>query len=100
MIVWANDLLGARVRDCEGVVIGRIEEMKCTVAGNRCEVDSYLIGASALVERLGAWALIRPIRRVLPAWMYRRYQVLAPQLDLRNPRRPRTTIALRELRRR
>jgi hypothetical protein len=97
MIVLFETILGARVRDRDGLIIGRIEEVRCTAAGDRCEVDLYLVGASALVERLAAWKLIRPIRRVLPRWLYRQYRIPATALDLRDPRHPRTTIPAREL---
>jgi hypothetical protein len=97
MIVLLESILGARVRDRDGRVIGRIEEVRCTTVGERCDVDTYLVGASGLVERLAAWSLIRPIRRILPRWLYRQYRIPAEALDLRDPRQPRTTMPARDL---
>jgi hypothetical protein len=58
-------LLGTKVRDQNGKVVGRIEEIRAERTGDACYVDSYLVGASAVVERLSAWTLIRPIKRML-----------------------------------
>src|SRR5213080_3787290 len=69
-------LLGTQVRDVNGDKVGRIQELRVDSRENSCVVESYLIGASALIERLSAWTLVRPIARLLHArHLYRLYDV-------------------------
>ena len=58
-------LIGKNVCDVDGTKIGRIEEFKVERDDKSCVLDSYLIGSSALIERLAAWTLVRPIARAL-----------------------------------
>jgi sporulation protein YlmC with PRC-barrel domain len=58
-------LLGKKVRDSQGNKVGRIEEFRVTETDKACLLDGYLIGTSALVDRLSAWTLVRPIARLL-----------------------------------
>ncbi|HEY3133819.1 MAG TPA: PRC-barrel domain-containing protein [Gemmatimonadaceae bacterium] len=92
-------LIGTQVRDINGEKVGRIQELRVDRQDQSCLVESYLIGASALVERLSAWTLVRPIVRVLNArHLYRLYDVWWQDMDLSNPRRPKLKIASRDLR--
>jgi sporulation protein YlmC with PRC-barrel domain len=92
-------LLGAKVRDIDGQSVGRIEEFRVDQGEQSCVVESYLIGASALIERLSAWTLVRPIARVLHARkLYRVYDVPWQEMDLSNPQRPQLRISKRDLR--
>jgi hypothetical protein len=45
-----EQLLGTKVRDGDGNVIGRIEEIRAERTDDACYVDSYLVGASAVVD--------------------------------------------------
>ena len=58
-------LLGTKVRDVDGEDIGRIEELRVERDDKALLVEAYLIGTSALIERLSAWTLVRPIQRFL-----------------------------------
>jgi hypothetical protein len=92
-------LLGTKVRDLDGVEVGRIEEIRVERDDKSCLVEAYLIGASALIERLSAWTLVRPIERFLGARkLYTQYQVAWNDMDLSDPRHPRIRIAKRDLR--
>jgi hypothetical protein len=89
-------LLGTKVRDVDDNVVGRIEEFR---VDDDARVESFLIGASALVERLSAWTLVRPIARALRARkVYSVYDVGWQDMDLTDPKRPKLRIAKRDLR--
>ena len=91
-------LIGRRVDDVDGEKVGRIEEFKVERGDNSCVLDSYLIGSSALIQRLAAWTLVRPIRRALHGRrFYSLYQVPWQDMDLTDPEHPRLRIAKRDL---
>jgi hypothetical protein len=92
-------LLGTKVCDVDGSTIGRIEEIRVERQEQALLVEAYLIGASALVERLSAWTLVRPIRRLLKnRHIYSLYEVAWQEMDLSDPNRPKLRIARRDLR--
>lgn len=92
-------LIGRKVSDVEGTTIGRIEEFKVECDNRSCVLDSYLIGSSALIERLAAWTLVRPIARALHGRrFYSLYQVPWQDMDLSDPQHPRLRTAKRDLR--
>jgi sporulation protein YlmC with PRC-barrel domain len=92
-------LIGTKVRDVDGKNVGRIEEIRVEPDEKACLVDAYLIGASALIERLSAWTLVRPIGRFLHSRnLYSLYRVPWHDMDLSDPRHPRLRIAQRDLR--
>jgi len=92
-------LLGRKVHDVNGEKVGRIEEIRGEKREKDFLVESYLVGASALVERLAAWNLVRPIRGVLPKSFYTTYRIPWEEMDLSDPRFPRLTIPKDGLRR-
>jgi sporulation protein YlmC with PRC-barrel domain len=92
-------LLGTKVCDIDGASIGRIEEFRVERDERACLIEAYLIGASALIERLSAWTLVRPIKNFLGVRkLYTLYQVPWEDMDLSDPRHPRLRIAKRDLR--
>ncbi|HEY6088639.1 MAG TPA: hypothetical protein VD771_02500 [Gemmatimonadaceae bacterium] len=92
-------LIGTKVRDVDGSYIGRIEELHIERDGMTCLVDSYLIGASAVIQRLSAWTLARPIKKLLSSRkLYALYQVPWQDMDLSDPRNPRLRTSKRDLR--
>lgn len=92
-------LIGTKVRDVDGKGVGRIEEISVQRDEKACLVDAYLIGASALIERLSAWTLVRPIRRFLHSRnLYSLYLVPWKDMDLSDPRYPCLRTAKRDLR--
>jgi len=92
-------LLGTNVRDVDGDDIGRIEELRVERDEKALLVDAYLIGASALIERLSAWTLVRPVTRFLNSRkLYSVYRVPWQDMDLTDPLHPRLRISKRDLR--
>jgi sporulation protein YlmC with PRC-barrel domain len=92
-------LIGTTVRDVDGKNVGRIEEIRVERDENACLVDAYLVGASALMERLSAWTLVRPIGQFLHSRnLYSLYRVPWQDMDLSDPHHPRLRIAKRDLR--
>jgi len=82
-------LLGRKVRDAEGKTVGRIEEIRVERKDNVLSVEAYLIGASALVDRLSAWTLVRPIKGLLKnRHIYSLYDVPWQDMDLTDPTHP------------
>lgn len=91
-------LLGTKVCDIEGEDVGRIEELRVERDGDSCLVEAYLIGASAVIQRLSAWTLVRPVRGFLSIRrLYSAYQVPWQDMDLSDPHHPRLRIARRDL---
>jgi hypothetical protein len=81
-------LLGTRVVDATGRVVGRIEEFRAEQRGGDWIVTEYVVGVAGLAERLAAsriarW-LFRRVGRVRDAWT-----IPSTALDLGDPRRPR-----------
>jgi sporulation protein YlmC with PRC-barrel domain len=92
-------LLGRKVCDVDGNEVGRIEEFRVERDGKACLVEAYLIGASAVIQRLSAWTLVRPINRFLHGRsFYSIYRVPWQDMDLSDPHHPRLRISKRELR--
>ena len=92
-------LLGTKVCDIDGEDVGRIEELRVERGGESCLVEAYLIGASAVISRLSASTLVRPIRGFLSTRrLYSAYQVPWQEMDLSDPHHPRLRIAKRDLR--
>ena len=75
--VRVQELVGRRVRDAEGNVVGRIQEIHATWRGEECYVEEFELGAAALLERLGISRRGEP--RKIP-WQ---------ELDLSDPQNPR-----------
>lgn len=99
MEIQVELLVGTKVRDVDGEEVGRIEEFRVRRDKTSCLVDSYLIGVSALAARLGAWTLVRPIRKFLKSLdLYSIYEVPWQDMDLSDHKHPRLRIAKRDLR--
>ena len=91
-------LLGRKVVDVNGEKVGRIEELRAE-SGDRCRVEAYLVGTSALVERLSAWTLVRPIKRSLRTrHIYSVFEVPWQEMDLTDPKRPKLRVSRADLR--
>ena len=82
-------LLGTKVRDREGKVLGRIEEIRAERRDDALYVEAYMVGASAVVERLSAWTLITPIKKMLRSHdIVSVLEVPWGALDLSDPKKP------------
>ena len=99
MDVHIELLLGKKVVDVNGEKVGRIEEFRAEDEGDGCRVEAYLVGTSALVERLSAWTLVRPIKRALRSrHIYSVWAVPWQEMDLSDPKKPRLKVAKSDLR--
>jgi sporulation protein YlmC with PRC-barrel domain len=92
-------LLGRRVRDFNGEVIGRLEELRCETVGGETVVVEVHCGPAALIERLGGFLFQLPFFRYIP-FERREYRVPWNQVDLANPDNPRLRCTREELQRR
>jgi hypothetical protein len=92
-------LLGAKVHDVNGEKVGRIEEFRAEQHGGSCRIESYLIGTSALIERMSAWTLVRPVSRALKSrHIYSVFEIPWQDMDITDPKRPRLRVAKKDLR--
>jgi sporulation protein YlmC with PRC-barrel domain len=91
-------LVGAKVCDVAGEKVGRIEEIRVQRTDKGLFVEAYLIGTSALVDRLSAWTLVRPIKGLLKNQrIYSLYDVPWQDMDLSDPTHPVLRTAKRAL---
>jgi len=95
----AELLLGRKVCDVNGEKVGRIEEFVVETSDNACLVEAYLVGASAVIDRLSAWSLVRPIQKVLRGRsVISSYRVPWEEMDLSDPEHPKLKVQRSELR--
>ncbi len=85
-------LLGRRVRDADGRVVGRLEEFRARREGEHWVVVEFDIGPIALLERLA-------VRHLGVTWRGRArgYRATWEQLNLEDPGRPALACGLDEL---
>jgi hypothetical protein len=87
-------LLGREVLTANNRRLGRLEEFRAERRGAEWVVTEYVIGVAGLLKRMGlATRLILGIGRA------RGYTARWDQLDLTNPKRPRLSCAVDDLRR-
>ena len=90
--VRLEQLLGRRVRDPEGRIVGRLEEFRARREGDYWVVDEFDIGPSALLERLA-------VRHLGMTWLGRvsGYRADWNQLNLDDPDHPTLTCGVGQL---
>jgi sporulation protein YlmC with PRC-barrel domain len=86
-------LLGRRVRDSQGRVVGRIESIHARWADKNCLVEEYHLGPGAALERFGISAARMVGLRLAP----KPVRVPWDQLDLSDPENPRLRCSREEL---
>lgn len=89
-LVRVEDLIGQRVRERSGRVVGRIEEICAEQRGDRYEVTEYHLGTGAMLERL---AIIRHLFRLRSDAIIARWD----QIDIQRPDAPVLTCPIEEL---
>lgn len=91
-------LIGCRVVDANGEVVGRLEEIVADYVDDEYVVREFHVGAYAALERLGAGRLGRSLLRLIGGdRIYTGYIVSWRQMDLSDPEHPRVTVAKAEL---
>ena len=88
-----EQLLGRKVRDATGAVVGRLEEFRATRNGDTWEVTEFDLGPTALLERLA----VRHFGRFVPGKRPAGYRARWDQIDLSDPEHPRLTVPLEEV---
>jgi sporulation protein YlmC with PRC-barrel domain len=89
-VVRVEDLIGRRVRERSGRVVGRIEEIRAEQKDGRYQVTEYHLGTGAMLERL---AIVRHLFRLQSDTIIARWD----QIDIQRPDAPVLTCAVEEL---
>jgi sporulation protein YlmC with PRC-barrel domain len=100
--VSLTDLLGRKVRDVDGRVVGRLEELLAEIelreTGSDYVVREYHVGTYGLFEALAGGAFAqRLLRRLGRLTGYRRYRIPWSWLDISQPSHPRVMRRKEEL---
>lgn len=95
--IHVEKLLGRRVRDVDGHVIGRLEELHVELRDSEHVVTEFLIGPAAALERIGVFLSQMPYFRLLPM-PKTEYCVPWELMDLSDLRHPRVRARRDELR--
>lgn len=90
-------LLGKKVRDVNGEVVGRLEEIVAETIDGELVVVEYHLGAAAVLERIGVFFSALPYFGLIP-FPKHLYRVRWDEMDLSEPNRPRVRRAKAELR--
>jgi len=91
-------LIGRRVFDPHGKVVGRLEEVVVDERDGESFVREFHVGAYAMFERLMGGPVGSSLLRLLGRRAYAPLAIPWEMLDLGNPRRPRITRPAAELR--
>jgi sporulation protein YlmC with PRC-barrel domain len=94
--VHVEQLLGKRVRDADGRVLGRLEEFHVGQEDGEDVVTEFLIGPGALFQRIGGFVTQLPYFRLIPL-SRREYCVSWKLMDLSDPEAPRVLACRDEL---
>jgi hypothetical protein len=93
-----EQLLGRRVRDADGEIVGRLEEFRVEIIGGEPVVTEFHVGGAAVLERIGAFGAQMPFFSWLPFTPHE-YRIRWQDVDLSDPRHPRLRVRRSELRR-
>ena len=96
--VHVEQVIGKRVRDADGTIIGRIEELRVDFVDGEPAVTEFHVGPVAALERIGAFTTQLPFFSRLP-FTKRQYRIGWQDMDLSDPSAPRTRRNRSDLRR-
>lgn len=99
--VEVSTLVGRKVRDADGRIVGRIEELCAELAldeGSEYVVREFHVGRLGVVGRFARGRFLRRFLRLVGAGAYERYAVPWELMDLGDPRRPRVRARREALR--
>jgi sporulation protein YlmC with PRC-barrel domain len=96
--VHLERVLGRRVRDIDGMVVGRLEEVAAETRGDGCVVTEFHVGPAAALERIARFVKQLPLIGVFPfsPWEYR---IPWQLFDLSDPDAPRIRCRRADLQR-
>jgi len=81
-------LLGAKLHDPDGRLVGRLEELRVEIVDGDHVVTEFHVGGAALLERIAAFMTQLPFLRLIP-FTRRGYRVSWTDVDLTDPSHPR-----------
>jgi sporulation protein YlmC with PRC-barrel domain len=91
-------LLGRQVHDTTGKPVGRIEEVWAEQQGQDWVIQEYLVGSTAILERLSVWTIGLKLLHLLGAsQLFSGWRVPWNKLDLSDPEHPRLNCTLEQL---
>jgi hypothetical protein len=93
-----EQLLGKKVRDADGRVVGRLEEFHVEVVDGEHVVTEFLIGPAAALQRIGGFLTQLPFFRFIPV-PKKEYCVSWTLMDFTDPHRPNVRVRRDELKR-
>ncbi|HEY4218278.1 MAG TPA: hypothetical protein VGM67_14145 [Gemmatimonadaceae bacterium] len=94
--VHVEQLLGYRVRDPDGTVLGRLEDFQVEIVDGEAVVTEFHIGGAAIIERIAGFMAELPVIKYLPFGVTE-YRVRWQDVDLSDGRRPRVRVRKSEL---
>ena len=89
-------LLGKRVHDVDGRVVGRLEEFHVEIIDGDYVVTEFLIGPAAALQRIGGFMTQLPFFRFIPM-PKREYRISWILMDLSDEHAPRVRARRDEL---
>ena len=89
--VQLREMLGVKVVDSEGEHIGRLEEVEAERGDEFCEITSFIVEHRGILDRISSWAVTSGMQKKLMKHS-RPYRVGWNQMDLSDPRHPRTLV--------
>lgn len=94
------EMLGRKVVDSEGVTLGHLEEIELERGPESCLVQAYLVEHRGLLDRLSTWTLTSSMHNALSKRSSSKpFRVPWDEMDLSDPRHPRTRVPRSSLRR-
>jgi hypothetical protein len=90
-------LLSRKVYGLNNRPVGRIEEINADVLHGDCYVREFLVGSHAVLDRLAAVRIGHAILGLFGKLLKKHYAIPWDKLDLSNPKRPRLTCSVKEL---
>ena len=94
------EILGRKVVDSEGVTLGHLEEIEMERGAESCPVQAYLVEHRGLLDRMSSWTLTSSMQKALSRRSSKKpYRVPWDEMDLSDPRHPRTLVPKSALRR-
>jgi hypothetical protein len=89
--VHVERLLGTKVRDVDGVVVGRLEEIVAEAIDGEYVATEFHLGPAAMLERIGAFLGDVPYFSLLP-FRFAEYRVKWSDMDLTDASHPRVRV--------
>ena len=88
-----REMLGSKVFDSAGKPIGHLEEIEAERGDDYCVVKFYIVEHRGLLDRVSSWTLTASLQSKLARRPSSQpYRVAWNEMDLSDPRHPRTLV--------